>query len=472
MSTRFEGRDFLELRQEMISFMKERLGSDWTDQGESDDLMIMIEMLAYLSDNLHYYIDAQKRESDIVTATRERNVVQKATRDGYKPHMFVAASGFVTISFQDPTTNDITIPKGTIFQTEDAEIPEDNMRVVALEEHVIPAGSLYYDIEVYEGSLVTEIFTRADITESGYLRLASERTATGHTTMKYRNRVWEEVEDVYTDFRVGALFSTHTKYFKDSTTTIVQLPYNWTRYITNQEPIEVEYLLTSGADGNISEERITRVNSVIRDSTGKDVTGDMEITNLQPIQGGLNRESVPSIKTNYKASIRSLETLITLPDYEDFVRIFTGQECIAVDWRTAPQLVTDAHVIRIFVDLNSMQRERLLEELKGRQGRSDIIEVYPPLYKDYIIRARCWLNPVGDTIETITRNINEIIDYEYKELPQRGKAHVRSYIISMIHRASSRISRVELLEPTEDIVPDSYELPRYLDIQIDYEVVS
>lgn len=501
MATRFEGRDFLELRQEMINFLKERLGDQWTDEGESDDLMTMVEMLAYLADNVHYYIDAQKRESDIVTAVLERNVIQKATRDGYKPHMYCAATGHVHLAFSildqgvetaedsdEPVVDpgipyDIVIPRGTVFQTSDAENPEDNMQVVVLNDFRIPAGSTYADIPVSQGRLRTETFTRADISQSGYIRLSTDKVSSPslpYSTESLPNTArliydgeWTEVDDVYTDFRVGKLFSIHLKYLHDKRFNIVQLPYNWPLFITDLSAITVEYLETDGRSGNISSNRIDKCTTTIRDESGKAVQCTISSSE---IKSGVDPEDVNSIKANFKSAIKDLETIVTLDDYEDFVRLKYGVECVAIDWRTAPSIVTDARVVRILVDISDEKKAELKALLEQHQGRGDSIEIASPIYKDYEISATVKYDQAIASREGVTGNdiiasATSIIEYYYKTLPQRGNCHFRSEIISFIHKASEAVKSVILESPTEDVLPSQYEIPRFTNIKLIAEVV-
>lgn len=471
MSTRFKGRDFLELRREMIAFLKERLGDSWTDQGEADDLMTMVELLAYLADNLHYYIDAQKRESDIVTAVLEKNIVEKATRDGYKPHLSIAPSGHVVLLFEEPIESPIHIPRGTVVQTEDSDDPEDNMYAVVLEDQIVPEGTIQFDLVVFGGRLRTETKSRGDITQTGYIRLDTHKAAEDSMRLIYDGDVWDEVDDVYTDFRIGRLCSLHIRFFREAAANIVQLPYNWPMYISDDSSITIEYLETEGVYSNIGPGRISRINMKLEDEDGNDWTDRVTVNNPQPITGGMSRESIDSIKTNFKSSIRNLETLVTTEDYADFASLWTGKECLAIDWRTAPDIITEPHTVRILVDLNEQQREELREELKRRQGRGDIIEVGQIAVREYDIEMVCYLGSFGDSEEKIREKILKGLAHEYEETSQKGKGHYRSRMVQIALNSSDRIKNVEVIYPEEDIIPEEFEIAKYRNVEIRFEVI-
>lgn len=630
MALRFEGRDFVSIREEMIEFLAEKLGDEWTDRGESDDLVILVELLAYSMDNLHYAIDMQKRESDIVTATIDRNVIQKAMRDGYKPTGTYAPYGRVTIVFTEPLKAPVLIPKGTVLQTDDMFNPDDNLTVVTLKDITVepetepdrdivecyhpniiyqeerwnytpgrgdisggnmsatiegstlkytfkgtsviligwtqPEGGkadIYLDdvkvgeaiswesegegdwelydsgiiedkyhelvivtlpveptkdpetgvwsspnavvaidgfiiqnteefepwrqqvtLEVYQGKLVEEKFSIADVTQNGYLKLHTSMLADNHTTLRNGPNTWEEVEDVYTDFRIGRYFSTHLKFYKNTETNIVQLPYNWRNYMKKNEPIYVEYIETAASKGYIDAGRITKLSGTLSDTAGNDLTKKLEIRNDLAISGGQDRETVESIKINARAAIKELETLVTLEDYEDFSRMWTGKETLAVDWRTAPELTIPGvdgagnpievrigpRDVWIYADVDENERQSLYNEVQKRRGRGDKVEVRQAMYRDYVIHAKCYLSATGDSMDDIYEKINRNLRYNLKEMPQKGANHFRSKITQLIHDASPRIKKVEIFSPEEDIYSTAYEIPRVIDTKIEFEV--
>lgn len=632
MALRFEGRDFVSLREEMIEFLSEKLGDEWTDRGESDDLVILTEMLAYAMDNIHYAIDMQKRESDIVTATIDRNVIQKAMRDGYKPWGTKAPYGHVTLSFMEPLKVPVIILRGTVLQTDDASNPDNNLTVVTLEDVTVspeeepnrnvvecyhpniilqedrwnyipghgdisngnvtatvegstlefsfrgtsievlgwgqPNGgkvrvefdgvtvvgevsshteeeqdiTLYkaegiedrehtvkltvlpseptknpetgkwetvehpvsidgflitnteeYEpwrqevtLDVYQGKLIREEHTMASVTQNGYIKLNTSMLADGLTRVSNGEYQWEEVEDVYTDFRIGRYFSTHLKFYKRNEQNIVQLPYNWRIYMKKTEPIYVEYVETQASKGYIAEGRITKLSGTLSDINGNDLTKQIEVRNDLAISGGNDRESVESIKINARTSIKELETLVTLEDYEDFSRIWTGKETLAVDWRTAPDLTyptvddegnpTDVVIgprdVWIYVDLDPNEKADLEGEVNKRKGRGDKVVIRQALYRDYTIHAKVYLAATGDSMDRIYEKIQDNLMYNLREMPQKGAKHFISKIIQLIHDASNRIKKVEILSPKEDVYATAFEIPRVVDTRIEFEVTK
>lgn len=484
MALRFQSRDFLTLRQEMIDFCSERLGDNASDFSSADPLVTIIELLAYAMDNLHYSIDMQKRESDIVTSVLEANVIKKAMRDGYKPYGYKAAFGKVTLDFAEPAVNEITIPRGTVFTTRDAPSLELNVKAVTLQDYVVAPGVSSVTLDVYQGSLGKETFQLSDVTQNNCLSLNTFMVSDDHVWLSHedtasaaapedRTKSWVLTkEDVYMDFRIGRFFSTMFRFTPSGINTIIQLPFNWRNWVPLGALLHVEYLETGGSVGNVDAGRITKIAGHIKDSSGKDITRLITVSSTA-LSGGLNRESVESVKINARTTIKSLKTLVTLEDYEDFARIEKGKEAIALDWHTAPDVVPDARQVAVYIDLGNQEDNEhlyndLASKLKARQGRGDEIFVRRLEYVDYDIVAKVYLAHTGDDPDQIANTAVQWLTYSLLEVPQKGQTHFRSKIIALLHESSPRVRAVELVSPEIDIKPESIRVPRFRSIALNF----
>lgn len=528
---RFQQRDFLGILNDMKSYYKDKMGDNWTDTSESDPAIAILEAFAYSCKNLHYYVDQQKRESDIVTAVRARNVYWKSIRDGYTPHGYIPSVGELRIKFAEGTDAGVTIPKHTIFQT-NYDNPDNNLIVTTLEDQVlseepIPADADPFVISVIQGQWRTETHTRSDITQNGYIKLNTEKVSTSLGTVEFTYRrnqdedpiVFEQVEDVYTDYRVGYYFSVHPLFLRNTTTTMVQLPYNWPSLFDTDGTIEISYIETEGASGFIpksiwNEENneytggVSELNDVLYDNADppNNVSSKIgSIYNINPISDGQDIESVNSIKINAKSAIREIDTLITLQDYADYVRRETGVNVSAMD------ISTDASIpgryIYIYMELpedetagyktfsptgevsteqyiydymnNSdwnpsnpdlpqnytefwrNKENNVVEKVDQRRGRRDVVLFQTPTYVSYDIEAIIYLSESGDSPETIMEKIEEELKKELGEVPQIGKTHYVSKIISILQESSERVESVDLISPDTDVKVSETQIPVY-----------
>jgi len=91
------GRDFGDIRQNLIDFTKNYFPQTYNDFNESDPGMMFMEMASYVGDVLSYYTDYQLRESILEQAQEKSNIFTIAQSFGYKPKLNVPATTTLTV---------------------------------------------------------------------------------------------------------------------------------------------------------------------------------------------------------------------------------------------------------------------------------------------------------------------------------------------------------------------------------------
>jgi hypothetical protein len=86
------GKDFGELRKNLIDFSKTYFPNTFNDFNESSPGMMFIEMASYVGDVLSFYTDTQLRESLLSNAEEKANLFNLAAVHGYKPKNVCPAS--------------------------------------------------------------------------------------------------------------------------------------------------------------------------------------------------------------------------------------------------------------------------------------------------------------------------------------------------------------------------------------------
>lgn len=85
------GKDFSQLRQNLIEFSKQYFPNTYTDFNETSPGMLFIEMASYVGDVLSYYADNNLKESLLEQATESGNIFDLAKSLGYTPKNSVPA---------------------------------------------------------------------------------------------------------------------------------------------------------------------------------------------------------------------------------------------------------------------------------------------------------------------------------------------------------------------------------------------
>ena len=98
------GRDFSDIRQNLIEFAKTYFPNSYNDFNEASPGMMFIEMAAYVGDVLNYYVDNQFRETMLQHAEEKKNILAIAQSYGYKPNLATPSTVELTIEVDVPAT--------------------------------------------------------------------------------------------------------------------------------------------------------------------------------------------------------------------------------------------------------------------------------------------------------------------------------------------------------------------------------
>ncbi len=91
------GKDFAELKQNLIDYTKTYFPNTYSDFNESSPGMVFVEQAAAIGDILSFYQDVQLKESMLSHASERKNVVSLAQTMGYKPKVTTPAVTTITV---------------------------------------------------------------------------------------------------------------------------------------------------------------------------------------------------------------------------------------------------------------------------------------------------------------------------------------------------------------------------------------
>jgi len=94
----FQSYDFDNLRRTMINYLRQNYPEDFNDYIESSEYLALIDMIAFLGQNLSFRIDLNARENFLETAERRESVLRLARMLAYNPRRNQAANGLLKIS--------------------------------------------------------------------------------------------------------------------------------------------------------------------------------------------------------------------------------------------------------------------------------------------------------------------------------------------------------------------------------------
>ena len=107
----FQSYDFDNLRRTMINYLRQNYPEDFNDYIESSEYLALIDMIAFLGQNLSFRVDLNARENFLETAERRESVLRLARMLSYNPRRNQAANGLLKITTVK-TTETITDSSG------------------------------------------------------------------------------------------------------------------------------------------------------------------------------------------------------------------------------------------------------------------------------------------------------------------------------------------------------------------------
>lgn len=102
----FQSYDFDNLRRTMINYIRQNYPEDFNDYIESSEYLALIDLIAFLGQNLAFRTDLNARENFIETAERRESVLRLARLISYNPKRNQPANGLLKIESVN-TTEDI-----------------------------------------------------------------------------------------------------------------------------------------------------------------------------------------------------------------------------------------------------------------------------------------------------------------------------------------------------------------------------
>ena len=108
----FKSYDFDNLRRTMINYIRQNYPEDFNDYIESSEYLALIDLIAFLGQNLAFRVDLNARENFLELAERRESILRLARLLSYNPKRNQTANGL--LKFESVSTSeDIVDSNGT-----------------------------------------------------------------------------------------------------------------------------------------------------------------------------------------------------------------------------------------------------------------------------------------------------------------------------------------------------------------------
>lgn len=313
--TKYSGQDFLTYLDEIRNRIQTEYGSDFNDFALSGLGQMLIDYVAFALDNLSFYLDRRASEAYLDTALT-RTAVSRLTRQiGYKMRGAVPSSVGLSVAVKNPVAYSVTLPVGFQFNG-----PGDLVFEVASEVTFAPSeqgADKPKTVTCFEGETLTESFV-SDGTPNQVFELRKVPTgkwvSSGSVKVRVDGTDYSEVQflefDQTDQFETDYVSDPPTVRFGDGVAGNIP---------PDGATIEVTYLATSGAAGQVNQGTIT---SEVSPLVVNFQTVPLVVSNPAGSSGGADPESVEEAKANAPRVFRTRLAAVTKQDYEALAQSF------------------------------------------------------------------------------------------------------------------------------------------------------
>lgn len=311
----YTDRDFDALRARLIALLSS-VFPDWSDFDVASFGNVLLEMYCFVGDVLGYYVDAQARESRLVTATQRKNVIALARMLGYRLGGARAAIAEIDLRLDAVPRAAVRVPAGTIVRTEEVVEP---VRFQLLDEAAFDPGSDPPVVSVRAEHART-YEQLADVRGLPNLDLLLDRAPylDGSAIVSAANGDYVEVPTLLG----SGPNDRHFVVLVDQNDRATLRFGNGASGAIPTGTIRARYKTGGGARGNVDPGRLVVVEGAFVDTTGRSVR--VSATNPRRAQGGIERESVAVARQRAPESLRALTRSVAREDFEIHARSVPG----------------------------------------------------------------------------------------------------------------------------------------------------
>lgn len=392
-------RDFQTIRTSLIR-LRETLTQSWTTRSPRDLGIVLLELFAYVGDQLNYAIDRLTEESILELAKWRSSIVDIVRGFGFPVNEGSPARGEVVFSGAQGTE----IPAGTRVATEGG-----------VEFRVLEGGEISWDgtvrLAVRQWKLYeNELAGVSDGTKLMRYKLGHRGVDYDSVNVFIRDNAWTQVNDFYSS---GAMDNHFCVRIEDNGDAYIVFGDGVSGAIPQVgENIIVNYCVHEGSKGNVP---AGAINQMVDKISGVD-----SVTNPEPTTGGLERDSGQRIKSAFNLWLRSMRRGVTEEDIRYFVESMPAVAAarVRVFWNT----VIVYPVATTGTTLGMADKQDLLYRLKQIALMNQIYEVRDPVFVpvDINIWVRCHTGYGFDEVKArIEASVKEFVSpvrkREFKE---------------------------------------------------------
>jgi len=313
--------DFDQIKASIKDYLKSN--TNFTDYDfEGSNLSVIIDALAYNTYITSYNTNMAANECFLDSSTLRENVVSLARNIGYVPRSRRSSRAKISFNISGITeTVTATLRAGIICNGAGSNtnyifsIPED------ITVNVSDGVAIFNNVEIYEGTLVTQNFTvntsqynQRFILTNSFIDTSTIRVKVKPTESSSSTVTYQQIDNI-----VGVTSTSSSYLLQEIEDERYELIFGDNvigKKLANDNYITISYVITAGRDGNGASEFSLVGNIVDQDNATIDASNFSRITTNENSRDGDEIESISSIKYYAPRVYSSQYRAVTSSDYE------------------------------------------------------------------------------------------------------------------------------------------------------------
>jgi uncharacterized phage protein gp47/JayE len=413
-------------QEQIVESIKSRndLLPEITDHNESDPFIEFINIWAGMMEMLGIYVDNSARETFLSSARNFSSLVHIARLFDYRIKGVIPATCKVIFYLNNPASSSVVIPEGTEVRT------NQGVPFFTLTSVTIPAGETSAETEARQQVNVAEVIG----TTNG---LPSQQITVGRRVVD--NKIAITIGGInYDPVDTFAFSSFQDTHFVAGLNGEGLMSVQFGDGLNSRIPpsgseVAASYYLSEGAAGNVAPGTITEIVSSVSLPAGL----VLRVRNDVRAVGGVDAESIETLRRRLPLSLRTKERAVNRQDYEDIAVLYPGVARAGVDFKCGKTVD-----VYIAPEGGGIATDTLLEEVESWFEDKRMITT-----KVRFLRA-------GEVRIRLLVNIRVLRNYARETVRQKVLLNLKDFISVRQQQIRGTIFRndiIEVIERTEGV---------------------
>ena len=334
----FSNVDFDQIKFSIQNYLK--ANSNFTDYDfEGSNLSTIIDTLAYNTYIASYNANMATNEVFIDSATLRENVVSLARNIGYVPRSRKSAKANISfnVNASNTSASSLTLKAGLVALS-DQRFGTETYSFCIPDDITVPVRSdglaQFYDIDIYEGTHITQTFTKSSRNPYQRFILTNGGIDTSLLRVKVFNNDTSTVSRKFNEFDSLISLDSESRIFflQETDNERYELLFGDGTFgvaLQENEYISADYILCNGSSGNNIGQ--FSYSGTLVNNNGDTVTAGVSVVSTnQSTIGGKEIESIDSIKKYAPRIYASQNRAVTAADYEALLpKIYPETESVS-----------------------------------------------------------------------------------------------------------------------------------------------